>query len=122
MPDLASQPGREALKWLFFCYGTVHPAWARLVYPERVAGDGDRAQAVALARAELIRHYGILGDVLGDRDFGAGPAMSLADLYLAATLHWEAMIGGSLTRTYPALAELKARVLARPGLAEALAD
>ncbi len=121
MPELASSEGREALKWLFFCYGTIHPIWIRLFFPQRIAGQGDHDKVVDLARADLIRNYGIMAAALAGQDFLAGKTISLADLYVAATLHWEAKIDRDLTRTYPKIAGLKARVIENPHVAAAFA-
>lgn len=119
MPDLASVEGREALKWLFFCYGTIHPIWVRLFFPNRVAGDGDKERVVELATADLLENYGILSVTLAEKPYVAGQDMSLADLYLSATLHWEAGVDGRITKDYPELAGLKKRVLTHPGVAKA---
>ena len=119
MPDLASLEGREALKWLFFCYGTIHPIWIRLFFPQRMAGNGDHDIVEQLARDDLQKNYGLLSETLATQPFLAGDMLSLADLYVAATLHWEAKIGGSLTQMYPALAELKSRVMANPDVSSA---
>ncbi len=121
MPELSSLEGREALKWLFFCYATIHPIWIRLFFPQRMAGEGDHTAVSALAESDLIKNYGLLAEVLDGQDFLAGDAMSLADLYLAATLHWEAKIDGKLTHRFPKLAELKQCVLAVPAVKTAFA-
>lgn len=121
MPDLASREGREALKWLFFCYGTIHPIWVRLFFPQRMAGDGDHKIVEQLASDDLQKNYGLLSEVLAKQPYLAGDSLSLADLYVAATLHWEAKIGGALTQTHPALAELKSRVMANPNVKSAFA-
>lgn len=119
MPDLASNEGREALKWLFFCYGTLHPIWGRLFFPDRVAAEGDKERVVELAIADLLKNYGILAAALAETPYLAGQNLSLADLYLSATLHWEAGVGGRVTQEYPVLAELKKRVMSHPGVAKA---
>lgn len=119
MPDLASNEGREALKWLFFCYGTIHPIWVRLFFPGRVAGDGDKERVVELAIADLLKNYSILAQALAETPYLAGNDLSLADLYLSATLHWEGGIDGRVTKAYPELAELKKRVMSHPGVAKA---
>jgi glutathione S-transferase len=121
MPEFSSLEGREALKWLFFCYATIHPIWIRLFFPQRMAGEGDLAVVSALAEADLMKNYGILDEALQDRDFLEGERMSLADLYVASTLHWEAKIDGKITRTYPMLAALKQRVLDVPAVTKAFA-
>lgn len=114
MPDLATLEGREALKWLFFCYGTIHPIWIRLFFPQRMAGDGDRDAVVQLAREDLHRNYGVLSRALAETPYLAGDTLSLADLYVASTLHWEAALDGALTRDYPEIAALKSRVMSKP--------
>jgi glutathione S-transferase len=121
MPDLASDEGREALKWLFFCYGTIHPIWVRLFFPQRMAGDGDHSAVKKLAHDDLKKNYRILAGALATRPYLAGEKLSLADLYVAATFHWEAAIDGGLTRNFPEIAELKSRVMANPGVSSAFA-
>ncbi len=121
MPDLASTRGRDALKWLFFCYGTIHPIWIRLFFPQRMAGNGDHDAVKQLATEDLDRNYGLLAESLKKHPYLAGEALSLADLYVAATLHWEAKVGGTLTQKYPELAELKSRVMSNPAVKDAFA-
>lgn len=121
MPDMASLRGREALKWLFFCYGTIHPIWIRLFFPQRMAGEGDHKIVEQLAIDDLQKNYGLLSDALENHPYLAGDTLSLADLYVSATLHWEAKIGGTLTKTYPAIAELKSRVMTNPDVRSAFA-
>ena len=121
MPDLKSLEGREALKWLFFCYGTLHPVWVRLFFPQRIAGEGDKEAVKALATEDIIKNYKILSEALGDQKFMAGDSLTLADLYIAATFHWESGVNGELTRRFPNMVALKARVLTNPKVAEAFA-
>ena len=121
MPDLASTGGRDALKWLFFCYGTIHPIWIRLFFPQRIAGNGDHDVVTQLATEDLHRNYGLLAEALKKHPYLAGEALSPADLYVAATLHWEAKVGGRLTQKYPELAELKSRVMSKPAVKDAFA-
>lgn len=121
MPELSTYEGREALKWLFFCYATIHPIWIRLFFPQRIAGEGDLAAVSKLAETDLMDNYALLDAALRDQDFLAGDTMSLADLYVASTLHWEAKIDGKITQIYPALAALKQRILVVPGVSRAFA-
>ena len=121
MPELSTYEGREALKWLFFCYATIHPIWIRLFFPQRIAGEGDLAAVSKLAETDLMDNYALLDAALRDQDFLAGDTMSLADLYVASTLHWEAKIDGKITQIFPALAALKQRVLGVPGVSRAFA-
>ena len=117
MPDLASPAGAEALKWLFYCYGTIHPVWVRFFFPQRIAGEGDAETVQKLARADSIQNYSLIAQPLENTRFVAGDDMSLADLYLAATLHWEGAIDNVLSEQFPALARLKSDVWANPLIA-----
>ncbi len=121
MPDLASEEGREALKWLFFCYGTIHPIWIRLFFPQRMAEEGDHDAVKQLAHEDLMKNYGVLSAALAKQPYLAGENLSLADLYVAATLHWEAAIDGDITRLFPEIADLKSRVMTNPGVSSAFA-
>ncbi len=120
MPDLASAEGAQALKWLFFVYATLHPVWVRMFYPSRFGGEGDGEKvAYALAEKELFSHYQLIAKQLSDHDFIAGDFMSLADLYLASTIHWESKVDNRLTKKFPILAAHRARVRNVPGVKEA---
>ena len=119
MPDLASMQGREALKWLFFCYGTLHPIWVRLFFPQRMAGEGDHDAVKALATEDLLKNYGVFNDALGEKPFIAGDSLSLADLYISSTLHWEGAIDGAISKQFPNIPALKTRVMANDGVAKA---
>ena len=119
MPELDTFAGREALKWLFFCYGTIHPIWIRLFFPQRMAGDGDLDRVRSLATDDLIKNYGIMADALGNKPYLAGAEKSLPDLYLAATLHWEKAIDGALSKLYPELEAIKYRVMQDKSVAAA---
>ncbi len=121
MPDLASPEGAEALKWLFFAYASIHPVWVRIFYPERFCGKGDRDAARALAVDELFRLYALVVERLQSGDFIAGNTVTLADLYLAATIHWESQLDEALTTRWPVLAAHRDRVRSLPGVARGFA-
>ncbi len=121
MPDLASPEGAEALKWLFFAYASLHPVWVRIFYPERFGGDEGKAMARKLAVKELLRLYALVAAQLEDSAFIAGDTLSLADLYLAATIHWEGQLEDALTARWPVLADHRDRVRTHPGIARGFA-
>ena len=116
MPDLASAEGAEALRWLFYVYATLHPIWVRLFFPQRFCAEGDTEAALQLAEADLFTTYEQIAARLASHDFVAGERLSLADLYLAATIHWESKVDGRLTTRWPQLAAHRDRVRAQPGV------
>jgi len=122
MPDLASEEGAMALKWLFYVYATLHPIWIRLFYPERFCGPkGDHAAPLRLAEEDLFKTYALIAKKLEAHDYVAGDFLSLADLYLAATVHWEGKVENRLTRRWPQLAAHRDRVRQQPAIAEGFA-
>ncbi|VAW06006.1 hypothetical protein MNBD_ALPHA07-429 [hydrothermal vent metagenome] len=119
MPPLNSTEGAEALKWLFFAYATIHPVWVRLFFPDRFADSSAKESVLAKARDDLFQHYAMINAQVEKTPFIAGEALSLADLYLAATIHWEQALEGKLTEKFPALMQHRDRVIAQPGVKEA---
>ncbi len=121
MPDLASAEGAEALRWLFYVYATLHPIWVRMFYPQRFCGEGDTEAALQQAEADLFSTYEQIAARLSERDFVTGTRLSLADLYLAATIHWEGKVENRLTARWPQLAAHRDRVRVQPGVAAGFA-
>jgi glutathione S-transferase len=101
MPDVNSIDYPEALKWLQFLYSTLHPHWARLIFPERYGNDIDSIRNSA--ERELHKLYFIIETQLSGHAFVAGNNLSLADLYLMVSLHWEKALKKPLSNTYPAI-------------------
>lgn len=121
MPPLASDAGAEALKWLFVCYSSLHPVWIRALFPANVAGQDAAPEAHSRAVQELDNIYAMIDEQLQKNDFVAGQKMTIADIYLAATIHWESALPVPITRKYPSVAALRDRVLANPAVAKAFA-
>ena len=123
MPDLASDEGAQALRWLIFGYATIHPAWSRVFMPSRFINDPDQESAVkSIAEADLHKYFGLVADQVRDGGFVAGPELTLADLYLGVCLHWEVHLAEKLTEAYPELASYLSRVKADPRLATLYGD
>lgn len=121
MPALETHEGADALKWLFFSYATIHPVWVRLFYPERFASETASTSVVEMAVTDLFSHYGLIEKQLEKHAFVAGETLTLADLYLVSTIHWEAKFDEKITERYPAIAEYRDRVIALSGVREAFA-
>lgn len=121
MPDLGSPEGAEALKWLFFVYATIHPAWVMVFFPQRFAGEDAKDVAQNIGIENLTKLYAQIDEQLAKHAYVAGDALSLADLYLAATIHWEKGLPTPLTDTYPRLAIHRDLVISRPEVKAAFA-
>jgi len=111
MPALDTIEGATALKWLFFVYATIHPVWIRLFLPDRFADESSKDQVVSKAMDDVLRLYGLIDEQLSQQDFVAGDTLTLADLYLAATTHWDNGIDQALTKKYPSLKAHRDRVV-----------
>lgn len=118
MPDLASDAGAQALRWLIFSYATVHPAWSRIFMPSRFVTDPAHEAGVRTkAEADLHTYFGLIAAEVRDGGFVAGPELTLADLYLGVCLHWEIHLERKLTAAFPALAAYLDRLTSDPRLA-----
>ncbi|MEY1554951.1 glutathione S-transferase family protein [Yoonia sp. R2331] len=112
MPALDTIEGANALKWLFFVYASIHPVWVRLFMPERFADESAKPQVISKAMDEAMKLYSLVDAQLAKHDFVAGDQLTLADLYLAATTHWDDAIENAITKTFPSLAVHRDRVVA----------
>ena len=104
--------------YLFADAGSVL-GFQRILAPRFLKQASDEA---ACARAEeRVRHaLGVLEDVLGDKPFLTGPAVTLADIALACHLDFLSLTpeGGRAVAARPALGGFQARMAERPGMAE----
>lgn len=116
MPALDTLEGGEALKWLFFAYSSVHPVWLRLLFPDQPAGAAAKEEVFARALADIYALYDMIDAQLQKHDYIAGDTLTIADLYLAAAIHWDAAIGGHVGEKYPSALTHRDRVLARPDI------
>lgn len=112
MPSSNHPHFSTALKWLQVFYSTVHPHWARVFFPERYGHD--TASIRASAEHELDLLYALIDTQLTHSAFIAGDALSLGDLYLMVSLHWEGALSIELTHKYPALAAYKQQMYQQP--------
>ena len=123
MPDLATDEGAVALRWLIFGYATIHPAWSRVFMPSRFIDDPAREAAVkSIAEADLHKFFRLVADQVRDGGFVAGPSLTLADLYLGVCIHWEVHLDRKLTEAFPELADYLSRVKADPRLVTLYGD
>lgn len=119
MPNLSTDTGAQALRWLMFCYATIHPAWSRVFMPSRfVADESHEAGARALAEADLLKYFALVADQVRNGGYIAGPQLTLADLYLGVCIHWQIHLSRKLTDVYPELATYLERVVSDRRIAE----
>lgn len=121
MPALNTMEGGEALKWLFFAYSSVHPVWLRLLFPEQMAGDTAKDEVFKRSRDAMFELYDMIDAQLQQHDYIAGDTLTIADLYLAASIHWDGAIGGHVGDKYPSALQHRDRVLDHPVVRKAFA-
>ena len=99
---------------------TVHPAFGRVVHPERVVADEARQVALRTeGRAAFWAHLRAMDAMLADRPWIMGGAFTLADPYALVFYPWGRELGlpvQDLTR----LAAMKDRLIERPPARRAL--
>lgn len=112
----------QAQALLAFTASTVHPAYTRIMFPERFTDGGDPAPVREAGIATLIAALGVLEGRLGERTTLLG-AFSVCDLYAAVFLTWRMIppLQGRLP-ALPALDRLQAAVFSRPEFGAVLAQ
>ena len=110
----------RVIEWLAYLGSDVHKSFGPLFNP---ASNDDAKQA---ARDMVGKKFDFIETRLEDRDYLAGPSMTVADPYLFAMLGWTGMHGIDLAR-WPNLAALRKRMEERPSVkavmqAEGLAE
>jgi glutathione S-transferase len=83
MPGAGSRERYDALRWMAYLASAVHPALGRLWRPERFANDGACVSSVGQAAAkQLAEDFAYIDEQMGEREWIAGPILSVADLHL----------------------------------------
>lgn len=86
-----------------------------------ITSEEAKGEVAAKTTNDLMESYGVIAGQLTQHDYVAGDKLTLADLYIASTIHWENHLGIPVTETYPALAAHRDRVVNTPGIREAFA-
>ena len=108
MPDTSSIAYGEALKWMQMLYATAHPHWGRVFFPERYGNEANSIKDAA--EKEVHKIYRLIEAQLAQNPYVAGQQLTLGDLYLMVTLHWEGALKDNLTDQYPNLCAYRARM------------
>jgi glutathione S-transferase len=94
-PDkgLAPKPATSAharfLRWMFFMAANLYEGDLRYFYAERYTTDPAGVDGVKSAgAAHMKKSFAILDDALAQGPFLCGPAMTMADVYLAMLMAW----------------------------------
>jgi len=90
---LAPEPGStdraDFLRWMAFMSSVLYPAVLRFYYAHRYTSDAEGVRSVKEAAiAEMDRGFAVVDDALDGRDWLAGEALSLADIYLVMLAAW----------------------------------
>lgn len=113
IPPVGTVARYRVLEWLNYLGSELHPAFAPLFHP---TGE-PRPHALAALEAKLDYVDRALG--AGPGPYLAGGDLGVADLYLFVILGWARVFHIDLAR-WPALADLRARLLERPSVRAAL--
>ena len=83
-PPPGTQERSELYRWLLWLSNTVQAAQMRHFYPDRYGTEGVKEAA----DAELYRHHALIDAHLEGREWLAGDARTVADLYLFMLTRW----------------------------------
>jgi glutathione S-transferase len=112
LPPAGTMERYRVQEWLNFLASEIHKAFAPLFGQDEAAKEA--------ARAKLAKRFDFVAQSLGSKTFLTGDAFTVADAYLYNMLRWATFKGMELSR-WPSLAELYARLEARPAVQAALA-
>lgn len=116
VPPIGSPERAEAYRWLMFLYTNVHAPFARAFVPGRYGED--HADIKRKAEAALFTLFEIIEQQLAQHKYIAGSVLTLPDLYLVVTVHWQKVLSKKLTDAYPNLSAYTERMLTEPVIGE----
>lgn len=122
---LAPAPGTPAhtahLRWVVWLANTLHPSWWPVMVPRLIADDEAAWPSIRARGLEAIAGHGAyIESQLRGREWLAGDAMGVSDIYLYMLLGW-VNYEEDLTLGGPLLAAHHVRVGATPGVTRARA-
>ncbi|UCI30910.1 glutathione S-transferase family protein [Mesorhizobium sp. B4-1-4] len=113
-PAIDAAARAEFLRWMAFMSSVLYPAMLRFYYAPRYTADADGAKAVKQAAvAEMDRGFAVIDAALRGRDWLAGEAMSLADIYLVMLVAWHPDTGKARA-AWPNIERLWSELRAHP--------
>jgi glutathione S-transferase len=121
LPEAGSGEEARVFEWLAWLTNTMHIAYACLWRPERFSADPAARRAIAdEATARIKQLNWIVERRLAGRDFAAGTAYSVADLFLLVFFRWANRIGVAASREHPAWTAWARRIEDRPAVSRVL--
>jgi len=120
MPATGTVAYGAALKWMQVLYATIHPHWGRLFFPERYGNDANSIRDAA--ETEIHTLYGLIEAQLANHPYVAGDALTLADLYLMVSIHWQGALQQPLSGQFPAITAYQQRMYNEPTIGQLYRD
>jgi len=88
-PEPATPAHARFLRWLFFMAANLYEGDLRYFYPERYTSDSAGISGVkTAAAAHLKKSFAVVDEALAPGPFLCGPALTIADVYLAMLIAW----------------------------------
>src|SRR5215475_9008801 len=88
-PKSATPAHARFLRWMFFMAANLYEGDLRYFYAERYTSDPAGVAGVKSAgAAHMKKSFAVLDDVLAQGPFLCGPALTMADVYLAMLMAW----------------------------------
>jgi glutathione S-transferase len=114
MPPAGTAQRFKVVTWLSFVSSELHKVFSPWLWHKETA-DSTRKDC----KDKLALRFAELDHLLGEQDYLAGAAFTVADAYAFTILGWAPMLGMSL-KAYPRLQAYLARIAQRPAVHAAL--
>ena len=113
-PAVATTQRAQYYRWMLFCANTLMPAYRAWFYADEIAGPENAEASRLHARLKLERAWQQVADHLeAHGPYLLGTQRSAADFLLTMLMRWSRNMPRPAT-TWPALADVAARVKSRP--------
>lgn len=124
LPPIGTAARAEALQWLTWATNTLQPDILIYYYPERRLPPGADQALIDAAKAHIVNvlmdNFAIVDAHLADRQWLAGDAYGVADIYLFMVARWTRNMARK-ARDLPHLGPYMARIFERPAVQAAFA-
>lgn len=108
MPDLGSEQGMVALKWLNLVASSLHGHFTKIFHPELVSSE--QLSVKQNAEEEITKLLNLIESRLNESPMLAGDQPTLADFYFAVVLGWAQVLSFDLFERYPNFASYKEKL------------
>ena len=119
--DKALTQNPEFLRWLMYCYATLHPAYSKLFSINSMLPEGEvRQQLLQQFADKLANYWQVFSDQLQDRPFFFGDNVTVIDYLIAVYVRWGNTFNATKIPIADNVLELVQRVIALPEFEKAL--